>query len=1252
MKKLFLYAGCAIVVAAAAFWLMPDRSTEPDNAFYTEIIPYIWKNKGKVPKLKQRPNDWFYAQRSRPYNTIPPGKQLAAVEATQAARLKHADHAKAISWGEAGPTNIPGRITDIGVHPSQPNTVYAGAAAGGVFKSYDGGSSWTPIFDDVGTPSIGAIAVHPDDAGTIYVGTGEANAAADTYEGTGIYKSTDSGATWIHMGLDSSCHIGRIVIDPLRPETLLVAVAGKHFGATNPDRGLYRSQNGGSTWEQVLYVSDSTSCIDVAYDAPSGTVLAAMWQKVRYVDIYKIYGGITSGIYRSTDHGDSWALLTSANGLPDPIDSCGRIGLTMEPTSGICYALYNNLNNYDLLGLYRSDDYGANWYRVNDGALQGTFGGFGWYFGQVRVAPGNPNAVFSLGVRLYRSLNGGTSWSNVTGATHVDHHAMWINPSNPNMIYAGCDGGMNVSSDGGSSWTPLENMPNTQFYAITIDPLQPQRLYGGTQDNGTNRTLTGALNDWDHIFGGDGFYTLVDPRSSDVIYGEYQWGHMYKSTDGGYGWSNAMNGIDYSSDRHNWNTPIVMDPRNPDILYYGSNRLWKTSDAALNWEVVSGELTGGPYPDKPNHGTITTIDVSRVNPQVVWVGTDDAHVQVTTNGGDSWTDVSAGFPNRWVTRVVTDPYDAQIAYVTISGYQWSEPMPHIYRTDNTGSSWTSVSGDLPDIPVNDLIIDPHIANRLYAGTDVGVWATDNGGANWYPIDNGAPISTVHDLAFHIPTRKLVAGTHGRSMFMTNIDCPGVTDSDGDGIMDECDNCPGDYNPDQADADGDLIGDVCDDCTDSDGDGFGNPGVAGNTCPDDNCPYTWNPGQEDTDGDGIGDACDYRVPMWDTVSTGCTQLIVGTNGNFGRQGQWGANLDYANFGDCEPWYGIYLYDGSPVICYDDGQDIVASWAIFGDDRYALVDDQKLPVPTQTEANYQVYESGTFVTQDSSLALEKTWWAPVGNPTCNFVIQLLRVYPYDGQSHSGLYIGEAVDWDIPSDGSAANTGDYEYDGLNRLIYLRGTESDGSGCQLCTDRYGGQAWLGFHYNDTCAFDTAGPYGAYTADNTVYVWPNSGLVPSEVYSLMQNPGFSANPNPVDQHAVMTYFANHTLDAQDTLHVYTALITVMEGDSADLYNSAAQANDWFRAEILASCGTCCMPPIRGNVDYDPGDEIDISDLVYQVDYMFTTGPPPTCWEEANVNGSGPVNPPSDGPADIDISDLVHLVDYMFNSGPPPADCP
>ncbi len=1245
MKKLFLFSAVILVAAVAAYWFATDRVEKPMETAYSDLAFYIFKNRGKVPRLKQRPHDWFYQQRAYPYATIPPGKHLQAIKSAQEHRelAKSIRGGQAITWTEAGPTNIPGRITDLAIHPDHPNTVYAASAAGGVFKSTNLGATWTPIFDDEGTLSVGAIAIHPDNPSILYVGTGEANSASDTYEGTGVYKTTDGGSSWTHMGLDSSYHIGRILIDPLRPETVFVAVGGRHFGSINPDRGLYRSINGGATWNQILYVSDSTSCIDVALHPTTGTMLAAMWEKVRYIDIYKIYGGITSGIYRSTDFGDSWTLLNSSNGLPDPADSISRIGVTIDPGSGTAYASYINLNTYDLLGVYKSPDLGLNWTRTNDGVLEYEFGGFGWYFGQIRVAPNNPDIVFVLGVSLWRSTNGGLSWQDVTGATHVDHHAMFIMPDDPYKVYDGTDGGVNYSTTMGSSWTVFANMANTQFYAINIDPQQPQRLYGGTQDNGTLRTLTGALGDWDHILGGDGFYTSVDPRNSNVIYAEYQWGNLRKSTDGGNSWDYAMNGIDYGGDRQNWNTPVVMDHANPDVLYYGANRLYRTANGAANWTAISNDLTGGPYPDKPTFGTITTIDASRSNPQVVYVGTDDGYVWVTPDGGSTWNQINSGLPNRWVTRVTVDPYDAGIAYVCISGYQWSDPMPHVFRTTNTGQSWTNISGNLPDAPVNDLVVDPAATSRLYVGTDVGVYETYDLGGSWTFITGGMPIANIHDLAFHIPSRTLVAGTHGRSMFKTYLECPDSTDNDGDGIANACDNCPDIWNYSQADADGDLIGDTCDQCTDSDGDGYGNPGFPVNTCPDDNCPYVYNPDQTDSDGNGVGDACDYRFAQWDTVSTTCTRLIVGTNGNFGHHGHGKVNMDYADFGDCEPWQIIYLYDGSPVVCYVEDNDTIGNWAMFGTASYNLVDDHALPESTVVTADYEVFKTGTFVTTDSTLALEKTWWAPKSPDTCQFVVQCLRIYSYDGLAHSGLTIGEAVDWDVPSDVySLYNIGGYSSN--HKLIYLQGIESDGSGCQPNDHRFGGQSLLGFYTNDSCTLDTtSAPYGAYTADNYIYVYPNSDFVASELYENMQQSGYSADPNWTDQHAVITYFVDHTIHAEDTLYIYTAITSVMDGTVDSLYENVRKAKKWFLNHVTTWCGgTCCIPPLRGNADYDPLDAINVADLIYLVRYLFFDDPAPPCAEEGDVDADGGVN----------VADISYLVSYIFYGGSPPHACP
>jgi photosystem II stability/assembly factor-like uncharacterized protein len=712
----------------------------------------------------EKPNDWFFLQRAYPIGNIPIDQRLASLEQAQT-MLEKMGNKSAVVWLEAGPTNIPGRITDLAVHPSNPNTIYAGAAAGGVFKSTDNGVSWIPVFDITGTPSIGALAVHPTEPQIIYVGTGEANSSGDSYPGTGMYKSTDGGSTWTHLGLDNSYHIGRIAINPRNPEIIYAAVCGKLFG-TNPDRGVYKSTDGGVSWERKLFVSDSTSCIDVVLNPSSpDTVYAAMWERIRLAQRRKV-GGLTSGIWRSTDGGGTWSHLTT--GLPASASNVGRIGISVSASSpNIVYAMYSD-DPGDFMGVYKSTNHGANWARVNDSALGSFLGGYGWYFGNIRVDPTDANRVFVLGLDLYRSTNGGSSWSEVGSSVHVDHHTMFISPTDHNRVYLGCDGGVYLSSNGGTGWNLCTGQPSTQFYAITLDQLNPQRLYGGTQDNGTLRTLTGAQNDWEQIFGGDGFYCCVDFTNSNVIYAEYQWGNLLKSTNLGYSWDYVMNGINYDADRHNWCTPVVMDPTNHNILYYGSNRLYRTTNGGTLWSPISGDLTNGPGSGNLTYGTITTMYVAPSNHNVIYAGTDDANVWVTTNYGLNWTKIITGLPNRWVTRVVADPFSDAVVYVTLSGYRDSSPLPHIYRSTNHGNTWQSISSNLPEAPINDVVVDSINPSVLYVGSDVGVYKSENLGVSWAPLGINLPITTVQDLVLHQTSRKLVAGTHGRSMFSCQL----------------------------------------------------------------------------------------------------------------------------------------------------------------------------------------------------------------------------------------------------------------------------------------------------------------------------------------------------------------------------------------------------------------------------------------------------------------------------------------------------
>ena len=713
----------------------------------------------KPKPAEKKPDDWFFLQRAFPYQHINHQAHLRAVRQAQTQRAL--SKSTAAAWQAIGPVNIGGRITAIAVHPSDPNTIYIGTAAGGVLVSTDGGSSWFPIFDEQASLSIGALAVDPNHPETVYAGTGEANGSFDSYAGDGIYKSADGGLTWTNLGLRESNHIGRIAIHPRDSNIIYVAACGRLYGK-NPERGIYKSRDGAQTWERSLFVTDSTAAIDVAINPQQpDTVYAATWERVRAPNRRKV-GGLSSGIYRSFDAGQSWELLSS--GLPAAARNRGRIGLAVSPSNpATLYAIYaNDPGNFD--GIYKSLNHGNTWQRVAGSGLPGDlFGGFGWYFANILVDPQNAEVVYALGVQFYKSTNGGNSWSNIRRNIHVDQHALFVDPNNPNRLFAGNDGGFYISNNGGGSWAKSFNLPITQFYAGTIDFLNPQRTYGGTQDNGTMRTLTGRDDDWEEIFGGDGFYCLVDYTDARYVYAESQNGGLGRSLNGGSSFLNGTNGI-ASSSRTNWSTPVIMDPNDPRVLYYGAERVYRTANRAEFWTAISSDLTNGPGPTTYRYGTITTLAVSRLNANLIYAGTDDANVWVTRDLGANWTKINAGLPRRWVTRVAADPQNVNVAYVTFSGHQEDVFLPHIFRTEDQGATWSDISSNLPEAPINVVVIDPANNSVLYVGTDVGVFYTNDLGANWQPLGTGMPFTPVHDLTLHPPTRKLRAATHGRSFY--------------------------------------------------------------------------------------------------------------------------------------------------------------------------------------------------------------------------------------------------------------------------------------------------------------------------------------------------------------------------------------------------------------------------------------------------------------------------------------------------------
>ena len=719
-------------------------------------IPAGINQLGFNPKAKLAPGEYMAHQRMYPYNAINQENYLQAIN--QICVFKKSSKLLDYTWEFAGPTNIGGRITDIEGHPNSPETIYLGAATGGIWKSTDNGNNWEYMFEDIDLISIGDIDIDPNNENIIYAGTGEANSSSFSVIGNGIYKSYDAGETWEHSGLEFSAYIGRIIVDYNNSNRVFAAACGNIF-TPSEERGIYRSLDAGATWERMLFVNDTVAAIDLVQHPENPNILfAAMWERTRGLEYRHSYGEGT-GIWKSTDGGDSWAEMT--NGLPT--GDVGRPGLTIaESNPDVLYVYYDMPNSE--VGVYKTQNGGDLWTQTNDWQLNGMNSSFGWYFGQVRVHPEDENMLWVMGVQMYKSTNGGSSWQEGTGwDVHVDHHAMYFDQSN-NRILLGNDGGLYYSTNNGSSWTKINNLPFTQFYAIDVDYQNPERLIGGTQDNNTIITNNGGLNSWEVILGGDGMYCLIDYSNPDVLYAEYQWGNLFKSFDGG----NNMDyiGSSWIDDRINWSAPLAMDPVNSDILYFGSYRVWKSTNGGWSWNDVSGDITKGI--DQYFH-TVTTIAVSHVDNSIIIAGTGDGLVHISTNAGASWENITNGIPDRWVTRVIADPFDENTIYATISGFRWDEQLPHVYKSTNLGQTWQSISGNLPELPANDIVLDPMYPGYIYIATDAGVFFTNNSGQEWFMLSDGLPNAIVVAMKIHNPSRSLVIGTYGVSMYRLNLD---------------------------------------------------------------------------------------------------------------------------------------------------------------------------------------------------------------------------------------------------------------------------------------------------------------------------------------------------------------------------------------------------------------------------------------------------------------------------------------------------
>lgn len=723
---------------------------------FDSIKPNVGSQEGTSKKVQLAPGEYMAYQRMYPYDEIKQENYLQAVE--QANLFRDASVFWDYLWEFAGPTNIGGRITDIEMHPDSPETIYLGAATGGVWKSTNNGASWEYKFEGVDLISIGDIAIDPNNEDVIYAGTGEANSSSFSFLGNGIYKSNDAGESWEHSGLELSAYIGRIIVDYNNSNRVYVAVCGNLF-TPSEERGIYRSLDAGENWSRILFVNDTVAAIDLVQHPVNPDILyAAMWERTRGLE-YRHSFGEGTGIWKSVDGGDTWTEMTV--GLPS--GNIGRPGLAISKSNpNVLYVFYDL--PYSQVGVYKTQDGGDSWTQTNDGQLGGMNSSFGWYFGQVRVHPQDENMVWVMGVQTFRTSNGGDSWQENTGwPVHVDNHAMYFDETS-NRILLGNDGGLYSTINNGGSWAKINNLPFTQFYAIDIDYQNPDRLVGGTQDNNTIMTNTGGLDDWSPILGGDGMYCLIDHSNPDIVYAEYQWGNLYKSTNGGndmeyIGWA-------WNNDRVNWSAPLAMDPVNPNILYFGTYRVYKSINGGLSWSDVSGDITKGI---NQYFHTITTIAVSPINNNIVIAGTGDGLIHISTDAGASWENITNGIPDRWVTHVVADPIDENTIYATISGFRWDEQLPHVYKSTNLGQTWQNISSDLPELPVNDIVLDPAVSGNIYIGTDAGVFFTNNSGQEWFMLSNGLPNVAVTAMKIHHPSRSLVIGTYGVSMYRLNLD---------------------------------------------------------------------------------------------------------------------------------------------------------------------------------------------------------------------------------------------------------------------------------------------------------------------------------------------------------------------------------------------------------------------------------------------------------------------------------------------------
>ncbi|OGD25351.1 MAG: hypothetical protein A2Y56_10140, partial [Candidatus Aminicenantes bacterium RBG_13_63_10] len=718
--------------------------------------------------------------------------------------------AKAFVFRALGPARQCGRILHVAAPPGERFTFYIAPSTGGLWKTTNNGTTFESLLPEAGNVPIGHFAIAPSDPKVLWVGQGDPASGRIPLRGFGVLKSVDAGKTWTHMGLQETRHIGRIAIHPANPDIVYVAALGYHFTA-NPERGLYKTVDGGRTWSKVHDLGAQVGFVEVVLrpDNPD-VVFAASYEKPRIPWNFDDFGP-RSAIYKSTDAGKTWRKL--AGGLPP--GALSRIGLAVYPKNpDIMYATVDNAKlrpeteaeakrRADLVGrglvrqaqpprvggeVYRSEDGGETWMKMNSD--KEPIGGSKWY-GQIYVDPNDDKVVYVPSVSMYRSLDGGKTWGakapeNLAASVHVDHHAIWVDPADSRHIILGHDGGLAVSYDFGRTWDAFDSLPLAQFYAVGVDMDDPYNIYGGLQDNGSvkipSNGLSGAItpDDWKAVGGGDGMYNVVDPTDSRWLYNESQNGAIQR-IDQKTGLSQSIRPRPAKGQppyRFNWTAPIAVSPHNGQIIYIGAQCLLRSLNRGDSWQEISPDLTtNDPVKLKGNieFCTLTAVSESPLEAGLIWVGTDDGKVQVTRNHGGSWRDLTqklaaAGAPKDfYVTRVCASAHKAGTAYATKAGWHRDDYRPFVFKTEDFGETWTNISAGLPEGTVYVIAEDRRNAGLLFAGTELAVFASLDGGKSWRKFGSGLPGNAlVNDLLIHPRENDLIVATHGRGLFAVDI----------------------------------------------------------------------------------------------------------------------------------------------------------------------------------------------------------------------------------------------------------------------------------------------------------------------------------------------------------------------------------------------------------------------------------------------------------------------------------------------------